>query len=621
MTRGLKGIITHPDAPILVRYVHMSLSSLEEHWSNIGQDHKQLDWRVLSYALVNASPNGVFLLDKQGRVLFSNQLAQSDLGVSPGSSLRQALPELWLKIQSTLNEKRDKARFTFQTDGFTYLAKLNSLSWKRRFLGMLCVIEDTTELEEALEGVNYYHHIFQELEGIINSSSDGIWVCDPEARVLRINKASERLNNIRAEDVVGRSMQEIIDMGFIDSSVTLKVIRRTESASLLQTTKDGRKLLVSGSPVLANDGKLFRVVVTERDVSELYMLQQELEEHKSMHQGLQSQLEEFQCLNSLDGHVVVQSDNMAKVFIQAHKVAPTDSTALIIGETGAGKGLLAKFIHDNSLRAAKPFIKINCGSIPETLLESELFGYEKGAFTGAGEKGKCGKFELAQSGTLFLDEISDLPSSAQVKLLHFLEDSCITRVGGTESKQLDVRIIAASNKDLSELVSEKSFRSDLYYRLNVIPLYLPALRERKECLLPLIQHYLHHFASKMDLHSPSSLSPQALNALLDYTYPGNVRELINLCERLVITCRGKQRIECSDLPSRLRESSQVEATLASGWDGSTSLRQEMDRLEKDLLEKARDLFSTQEQMAQALGVKQSTVARKLQKYKSGHKGA
>ncbi len=597
----------------------MTLSTLEEHWKNIGQDHFQLDWRVLSYALVNASPNGVFLLDKQGRVLFSNQLAQSDLGISPGTQLGQALPELWLKVRPALKHKKDKTRFTFQTDGFTYLAKLNSLYWKRRFMGMLCVIEDTTELEEALEGVNYYHHIFQELEGIINSSSDGIWVCDPEATVLRINKASERLNNIRTEDVVGRSMQDIIDMGLIDSSVTLKVISSQEKASLLQTTKDGRKLLVSGSPVLSNEGKLFRVVVNERDVSELYSLQHELEEHKSMHQGLQSQLEEFQCLHSIDQHVVVQSENMAKVFLQAQKVAPTDSTALIIGETGAGKGLLAKFVHDNSLRASKPFIKINCGSIPETLLESELFGYEKGAFTGAGEKGKCGKFELAHTGTLFLDEISDLPPSAQVKLLHFLEDSCITRVGGTDSKQLDVRIIAASNKDLSTLVAEKSFRSDLFYRLNVIPLYLPALRERKECMLPLIQHYLRHFAEKMDLESPPALTPQALNALLDYQYPGNVRELINLCERLVIICRGKRSIGYLDLPSRLRENIPVEAELASGWDGSTSLHQEIERLEKDVMQKAKDMFCTQEQMAKALGIQQSTVARKLQKYGLGKK--
>ncbi|MFO7803362.1 MAG: sigma 54-interacting transcriptional regulator [Desulfovermiculus sp.] len=591
----------------------MSLSLLENYWTTVGRDHVQMDWRVLSYALVNASPNGVFLLDQHGRVLFANQLAQTDLGVSPGCQLRQALPEVWPTVQTALNNQEDKVRFTFQADGFTYFAKLNSLYWKRRFLGMLCIIEDTTELEEALEGVTYYHHIFQELEGIINSSTDGIWVCDPDATVLRINKASERLNNISSEDVVGRTMQEIIDMGLIDSSVTLKVIAHQESASLLQTTREGRKLLVSGSPVLRNDGKLFRVVVNERDVSELYSLQYELEEHKSMHQGLQRQLEEFQCLNSLDQHVIIKSENMAKVFVQAQKVAPTDSTALITGETGAGKGLLAKFIHDNSVRSAGPFIKINCGSIPETLLESELFGYEKGAFTGAGEKGKCGKFELAEQGTLFLDEISDLPPSAQVKLLHFLEDSRVTRVGGTESRQLDVRIIAASNKDLSHLVAEKSFRSDLFYRLNVIPLHLPSLRERKECLYPLIQHYVRHFALKMELSSPPRLSPQALNALLDYNYPGNVRELINVCERLVITCRSKS-IEYDDLPSRLRESVQMTSRMAAGWDGSTPLRHELERLEKELLSKARDMYSTQEQMAAALGVQQSTVARKLQKH-------
>lgn len=184
---------------------------------------------------------------------------------------------------------------------------------------------------------------------------------------------------------------------------------------------------------------------------------------------------------------------------------------------------------------------------------------------------------------------------------------------------MDVRIIAASNKDLSTLVADKSFRSDLFYRLNVIPLSLPALRERKECMLPLIQHYLRHFGDKMDLESPPALSPQALNALMDYQYPGNVRELINLCERLVIICRGKRSIDYSDLPSRLKKSIQVEATLVSRWDGSTSLHQEVERLEKNLMQQAKEMFCTQEQMAKALGIQQSTVARKLQKYGLGKK--
>jgi PAS domain S-box-containing protein len=591
----------------------MSLSLLEEHLKLSTADHVQMDWRILSYALVNASPNGVFLLDQNGRILYANQLAQTDLGVFPGNPLQQALPYLWSKVNSALQRTQGKSRFTFYADGFTYLAKLSPLFWKRRFLGMLCIIEDTTELEEALEGVNYYQQIFQELEGIINSSSDGIWVCDPETTVLRINTASERLNNIRAEDVVGRNMQEIIDLGLIDFSVTIKVISSMQSESILQTTKDGRKLLVSGSPVLGQDGKLFRVVVTERDVSELYSLQHELEMHKSMHQSLKSQLGDFQDLSFLDQHVIVKSENLAKIFLQAQKIAPTDSTVLITGETGAGKGLLAKFIHDNSKRANGPFIKINCGCIPDALLESELFGYERGAFTGAGENGKCGKFELADSGTLFLDEISDLPASAQVKLLHFLEDSCIVRVGGTVSKQLDVRVIAASNKQLTDLVAEKKFRSDLFYRLNVIPLHIPPLRERKECLLPLTQHYIRHFAQKIQMKKTPVINPQALNAILDYHYPGNVRELINLCERLVITCQG-QNIEYEDLPSRLRESMHLQNNAGSQWDGSSSLREEVERLERELLSKAKRIYSTQEEMARALGVQQSTVARKLKKY-------
>ena len=589
----------------------MSASSFEKSQRRPGQEHVQMDWKSLSYALVNASPNGVFLLDGRGLVLFSNQAAQTDLGITPGSELRAVLPEFWLKISSALSSHEDKFRVTFHTEGFTYFAKLSSMYWKRRFLGMLCIIEDTTEIEETLECVNYYHQACIELEGVINSSSDGIWVCDADATVLRINKASEILNNIQAEEIVGRNMEEVVDMGLVDTSVTLKVIQKQKNASILQNTKDGRKLLVSGSPVFNNDGKLFRIVVNERDVSELYSLQYQLEEHKSLHQSMTSQLNEFQCLDSVGENVVIKSENMLKIFFQAQKIAPTDSTALLLGETGVGKGLLAKFIHENSHRANGPFVKINCGSIPETLLESELFGYEKGAFTGAESKGKCGKFELAHKGTLFLDEINDLPSSAQVKLLHFLEDSCITRVGGTESKKLDVRIIAASNKDLATLVTAQQFRSDLFYRLNVIPVSLPPLRERKECILPLLQHYISNFSNKVGLGSALQTSPQALSALLDYHYPGNVRELINLCERLVVTCRGRS-IEYADLPSQLRQS--VVAEPVFQWNGKSTLRYEMENFEKSLLQCAQRMYSTQHEMAQALGVQQSTVARKLKKF-------
>lgn len=373
----------------------------------------------------------------------------------------------------------------------------------------------------------------RELEVIINTSSDGIWVCDGKANVLRINPASERINNIKAERVRGKNMRKLTQAGIVDHSVTLEVLKHKKAITILQTTKDLKKLLVTGTPVFDEHDTIVRVVVNERDISEFERLKNELLSEKAKQQELSSRLNELQAIESTAEKLIVKSENMQAVLKTACKIAPTEATVMLLGETGTGKGLMADFLHQHSNRREKPIIKINCGALPESLIESELFGYEPGAFTGALSNGQTGKFELSHTGTLFLDEIGDLPQSAQVKILHFLEGGQIYRVGGRTPLQLDIRIIAATNKDLNELMNEHNFREDLFYRLNVIPLHLPPLRERKECLFPLLQKYLHEFTLKLNKEPAPRLSAQAVNILMDYSYPGNVRELINTCERLV----------------------------------------------------------------------------------------
>lgn len=574
----------------------------------------KLDWQVFSHALLNASPNGVFAVNEFGLVLFSNHLAQRKLGLYNSIRLRHVFPELWVEIQKAFKGDPQPQPVTLLERDTSYLVKIRPIEWKSDIIGMLCVVEDISEFEEIAARLERLHNLSQELDVIVNSSYDGIWVCDGQANVIRINPASERINNIRAADVVGTSMHTVLERGYIDNSVTLEVLKQKTTVNILQETQAGKKLMVTGNPVFDRNGAIYRVVVNERDISELEALHNELTYHKNYQKQLYDQIAELKTQDLLPREIIARSPCMLNVVRQALKVAPMESTVLIQGETGVGKGLLVNLIHSHSRRNHRNLIKINCGAIPEALIESELFGYERGAFTGAHVKGKQGYLELADGGNLFLDEIGELPLAAQVKMLHFLEDGRVTRVGGTTPRRLNVRILAATNKTLEELVQQLKFRKDLYYRLNVIPLVVPPLRERQECLLPLLHHYLEHFAHKLELPATPRPTPAAMRLLLDYDYPGNVRELINLCERLS-ALSVKNTIDECELPRHIidyRQTPDPQTNYARA--GFESLKTMLACYEKHLLQQARHYCQNQSEMAQLLKVNQATIARKLKKY-------
>jgi len=461
---------------------------------------------------------------------------------------------------------------------------------------------------ESRRSLRAYEGLDREQDAIIDAMSDGLWVCDGEATVLRINPASERLNDVEAAKVVGRNMRDLVAEGFFDRSVTLEVLRTGRPVNMLQARR-GRKLVLTGSPVLDDAGKIVRVVVHERDVTEIDALQRELEEQEAIKDRFRHQMLEMQIEEAESRRVIARSPSMQKALRQAVKVASVDSTVLILGESGVGKGLIADLVHKHSGRAEKPLVKVNCGAIPESLVEAELFGYEKGAFTGAGPKGKPGYFELADGGILFLDEIAELPLSSQVKLLRFLEDCRITRVGGTQGRDLDVRVLAATHRDLQAMVDAGTFRLDLFYRLNVIPIHIPPLRERADCILPTLQHYLDHFAERQGVRRRFSRAATA--ALLSYSWPGNVRELMNLCERLVVMS-DSEVIDLADLPANLSLRGGRPGPRPS--EGEATLNEAVEGAERTALLRARERYGNQAEMAKALGVNQSTVARKLKRY-------
>ncbi len=571
------------------------------------------DWRLFSKALLDASANAIFASDPAGTVVISNRRVQQRLGLFPGSLLPTTLPELWLHVRQVLDDGRHLRGLPVQAGHSSYLARLAPLTSKNTVIGVLGVLEDRTELEKTTRKMHAYQELSQELDAIIASSDDGLWICDGNGTILRINTASERLNHLRAIDVIGRNINELVAEGYIDTSVTLKVMRSRRRENMLQETRSGRKLMLTGNPVFNPAGELIRVVVNERDMTEIDALREEIEAQQAKSDQMQRRIREMQTAELESGQIVARSTSMVQALRQARKVSQVDSTVLILGESGTGKGVLANLIHRHSARAKKPLIHVNCGAIPETLVESELFGYARGAFTGAAQQGKPGYLELADGGILFLDEVAELPIASQVKLLRFLEDGMVTRVGGTTPQTLNVRIVGATHRDLEKMVDQGRFRLDLFYRLNVIPISIPPLRERQDCKLALIRHYLDHFGATLTKGPTPRLSRRALDALLAYHYPGNVRELMNICERLVVMSEST-RIGIADLPAAVTAG--LPPGMACGIDmvpAGQSLPRAMAQVEGRILQQAMERHGTQARAARALGINQSTIARKLKR--------
>ncbi|MBI5592870.1 MAG: sigma 54-interacting transcriptional regulator [Deltaproteobacteria bacterium] len=564
-------------------------------------------------ALLEGIRDAVIAVHSSGIITYSNPAATTHFNLSVGTQFEKAFPELKQQLLRTLKDRQNCLNQNIHIGEHHFLVNLYGIHEPGKSAGVLCILENRTEMNQIIHKMLSFQELSIELDTIIDSSYDGLWICDANATVLRINSASERLNNIRAAEVVGRNMTDLVAEGFINQSATLEVIKTKSTATMLQKTSTGRKLMITGSPIFDETGKLVHVVVNERDITEIDSLHEELQHQEAIKNQYRSHMLEMQLAEMESRRIIARSPCMASLLQQAIKVSKVDSTALILGESGAGKELIADLIHKHSNRASQPMIKINCGAIPESLVESELFGYEKGAFTGAQKQGKPGYVELAQDGLLFLDEIAELPLASQVKLLRFLEDGVVCRVGGVKNQKLNVRILAATNRNLKEMVSTGKFRKDLYYRLHVIPLHVPPLRERKECILPLLHHFLHFFAAKIGKSESIHLSKPVTEALLSYPYPGNVRELINICERAVVMSEGEW-ISLDDLPRDVAEARKSKE-LSDLMDLSqSSLKDLMGKFERSVLKKASTQYGTQDKIAKALGIDQATVARKLKKY-------
>ncbi len=457
--------------------------------------------------------------------------------------------------------------------------------------------------------IQYYKDIKEEFDAIFESSHDGIHITDGDGKTLRFNKACETIDGIKREQIMGKNMNQLVQEGIYSKSVALEVLENKKSLTILQEV-NGKEIMATGTPVL-KDGKIFRVVINSRDITKFNNLKKELDAVNRMNEQFQTELELLRLNQIKIDNMVANSPKIKKIISLALRVAKFDSTVLIQGESGVGKGVISKLIHANSNRKNKPFIKIDCSSIPENLLESELFGYVKGAFSGANKDGKIGLIELANKGTLFLDEIGELPFNLQVKLLRLIQDKEFYKVGGKKPIPVDIRIIAATNKDLEKMVESKEFRKDLFYRLNVLLINIPPLRERKEDIRPLVMNKLMKFNEEYGLKK--TLESEVLKCLINYHWPGNVRELENIVERMVITS-NEEKIGLKDLPFDTIDYKKNNSTGDTIKNAGT-YKNIMNNFEKELLLTVKNNCKSTFEMSEILKLDPSTIRRKFYKHK------
>lgn len=450
-------------------------------------------------------------------------------------------------------------------------------------------------------------------EELLNNPFIGICIADGNGLVLAVNDAQTKITALSWDTFIGTTMADLVEKKIVSISSTVEVLKKKEPVSLHQSLSNGRSYEVSARPVFNDKKEIIYVVSYLLDMTTLVQAQNAIEQLHLDKERIKSKYEQLQESFGRQGSAIYQSRCMSNIVELTKRVAKTQASVLITGPTGAGKEVIASILHEKSCHADKPFIKINCSAIPESLLESELFGYEPGTFTGSNQKGKKGLFECADGGSLLLDEIGEMPLNLQSKLLRVLQDQSVRKVGGSNTVQVNVRIIASTNACLKDLIKEKKFREDLYYRLNVIEINIPALSQRKEDIPLLTEHFIRIFNTKYACNK--KISPEALNYLHAKEYSGNVRELKNIVERLVVQSHddminikdvleafGVLKMSIDDLP------------LLIDVENATSLKEIMDKYERQVLSEYLKAYGNPSEIAKKLNTDRTTISRKLTKH-------
>lgn len=487
--------------------------------------------------ILTSIPMGIFVVDREKKIVNCNE---------SGLKMIKSTPERVMNVPAEQIFNEGHINNVFAT-GKTILNQLQITNemgvlvdyspipnFDGNIEGMVIIVQDLPMVEDMAMEIEYIKDLNKDLHAILSSIYDEILVVNHKGELIRYSETV--INDFwgsNLKDLLGKNLLDLEQKGLFSPSVTRLVLEQQKKVSVVQETKSGRKILAVGNPVFDENGELHRIIIASRDITEATRLKTELHEIKRISEQYKKELDDFKNKDRFLKKLIYCSPKMEHIINQAKKIADFSSNVLISGESGVGKEVIAQAIHQLGKRSAKPFLKLNCGAIPETLLESELFGYTKGAFTGADKNGKEGYFKRADQGILFLDEIGEMPLHLQVKLLRVLQEQEVIPIGSTIPTKINVQIIAATNKSLEKMVEAGTFREDLFYRLNVIPLQVPPLRERMEDVPVLAFHFLQQLNEKYNKNY--HLTPDALNLLEFYSWPGNVRELQNMIERLVVS--------------------------------------------------------------------------------------
>jgi len=582
------GVVTMPDT---VRACFSALYMLQEELKTV----------------IHSARSGIITVDIDGNIGIINTAAEEMLGVSGPDILGQPISNVFLnlRMRDVINTGRTVLGERFWFHQRIFITNISQLKHKNKVIGAVAFFQDISDFENISQELTYTKQLKGELDTILASSFDGIYLTDGHGKILRVNDAFARITGMDKEKLIGKTVTELCRSGLFKQPIPLHDIVKGKPVTISQEVRTGKTILVTSNPITDNNRNVIRIVHNVRDITELNSLKSQLEKAEEVSQHYKEQLK----IVEISRKYIVKSQKSKELIRLVMKLSKIDVTVLVLGESGVGKEIIAHMLHENSLRKGKSMITINCAAIPESLLESELFGYKYGAFTGAQKGGNLGAFELANGGTLFLDEIGELPLTLQAKLLRVIQEKEISKIGGHLSTKIDVRIIAATNRNLAEMVRNNAFRGDLFYRLNIVPVTISPLRERKEEIPDLVFHFAERFNKKYKLDK--RFDERAIFELLEYDWPGNVRELENAVERSIITCPDNVIREIEFLNVNSHESQQDSDESHRG----VHYKKTMMDVEKELIEAALKESGTTRKAARQLGVSQSTIVRKALKYK------
>ncbi|TGE38257.1 PAS domain-containing protein [Desulfosporosinus fructosivorans] len=551
---------------------------------------------------------GIIVIDNHNVVYYCNPVAAKIIGLDVkdiiGKNVIDVIPNSKLNLVIQDGTANSDQLFIGERMVITGRSPINQ---DGETVGAVAIFQDGSQLHSLLSRLDNTQNSLTSLESIFEQAYDGVMVVDSKGIITRITKSYCRFLNIEQEDAIGRHCTEVLP------NSRMHIVAQTGEAEVGEVMDiNGKEAMVMRFP-LREEGKIIGAVgkVMFRDVRELRTLAEKLDLLENKLKFYEKELKHYQKYRYTLSSIVGQSPSILRTKILAEKAAQGKATVLLRGESGTGKELFAHAIHAASTRHDQPFVRVNCGAIPAELLEAELFGYEEGAFTGAKKGGKPGKFELANRGTIFLDEIGDLPISMQAKVLRILQEKEVERVGSNRLQQLDIRVIAATHRDLEKMIGEGEFRRDLYYRLNVFTVTIPPLRERAGDVLLLSEYLLAKFQHELGL-SLRKLDRWVVELFQLYAWPGNVRELQNAIERAINVAEGGM-IQLKDLPLYLQD--------LEGRRGNTSLQPlalELAEAERKAILKAlKKTGGNKTNAAEILGIHRTNLYRKMEKYGLG----